>query len=225
MAGKRAPAAVRGAFTLAELLVVIAILAAIGGMAFPCLRMAVRAAIACSCRNNLRQVGIAALLYADDWNQCLPAKGNLGVEDPDRSPAWFCRLPAYCDSDNVLQRVRIFQCAGFSWHGPTLFTNATPKSFKMNAYLDGGGRPANYVLGSAPDESEMVLFVDAVARETGMGQWGHAVFSAIDDSRHPGRVNVLYCDGHASATIMSPKNRDWKHAMKWTSERWVKPRE
>ncbi|MBA2480074.1 MAG: type II secretion system protein, partial [Planctomycetes bacterium] len=183
----------RSGWTLAELLVVIAILGVLAGMIIPCVRMALRAATASSCRNHMRQVGMAALLYAEDWNQSLPAEGNCGVQDPDRSPAWFCRLPDYFECENVLKRLRVFQCAGFSWKGPKSFTNATPKSFKMNSYLDNDGRPRNYTLGSMPDESEVVLFVDAVARETGMGQWGHAVMSAVDDSRHRGRVNVLYC--------------------------------
>jgi prepilin-type processing-associated H-X9-DG protein len=210
----------RSAWTLAELLVALAVLSALSGMLFPALRMGLRSAKACACRNNLRQVGLAALQYADDWDQRLPAKGNCGIEDSGRSPAWFCRLPDYLECDDVIRRLSIFQCAGFSWHGPKIFTNATPKSFKMNAYLDADGRPRHYAMGSMPDESEVVLFVDAVARETGMGQWGHAVMSAVDDSRHRGRVNVLYCDGHATATVTAPADGDWKDALKWKSDGW-----
>jgi len=96
----------RKAFTLIELLVVIAIIAILAAILFPVFAQAREKARQATCVSNLKQVGLAIPMYADDYDQTMPIVLNWNAGTPGRLYAnrryAIELLMTYIKSDQVI---------------------------------------------------------------------------------------------------------------------------
>jgi len=94
-------------FTLIELLVVIAIIALLMSILLPALGKAKEQAKAAACLNNLRQIGLAAMLYAEDNKLMVPRNGGY----------WILLFMPYLGKENNdpcdYREIKIYNCRSF----------------------------------------------------------------------------------------------------------------
>ncbi len=101
----------RSGFTLIELLVVISIIAVLMAILMPSLRKAREQGKNVLCRNNLRQVGLAANLYAEEWDQYIPRGASGGTEK-----AWYQLFMPFLAQKPIgkdYRTVKIYRCPSY----------------------------------------------------------------------------------------------------------------
>jgi prepilin-type N-terminal cleavage/methylation domain-containing protein len=129
--GKSDPLSSPSGFTLIELLVVIAIIAILAAMLLPALARAKETGRRISCISNLRQLGVAGVMYTDDYKGYFPPRSSV-----QRWPASFY--------DNFGKNVRVLRCPTDAPQVPltgTTDTNkypadAAPRSYIINGWND-----------------------------------------------------------------------------------------
>ncbi len=174
-------------FTLIELLVVIAIIAILAAILFPVFARAREKAQQASCLSNVRQLSMAVLMYAEDYNDTLPIAVTC---KPDFSYCWTIMelLEPYVHNQ------QIWLCPDDPAGSVDLstFPGLHRYSYGWNkatfAYMVPG-RPMGEVvpLGEIPRPSETTAFWD-----------GHQVGMAVlTCHRHNDGANVSFLDGHA----------------------------
>src|SRR5690348_3358416 len=105
----------RNAFTLIELLVVIAIIAILAAILFPVFAQARERARAISCISNTKQIGLAVMMYAQDYDETYfwnPWPGSPSAQSPYMDPylnipqptqGWYDMLQPYVKNQGIFK--------------------------------------------------------------------------------------------------------------------------
>jgi len=186
----------RKGFTLIELLVVIAIIAILAAILFPVFAKAREKAKQISCLSNMKQVALAELMYADDWNGMFaswlsPLSGPPG------------RLIYPDQLDPYIRNQDIWICPSVHPHLYAYMRN----SGLVYYYLTGEPGPVNIDNVKRPAKVMMVFdrnsctwFPWDLWMDHNPGHdvrcWG-SVCQGYYSDRHHGGMNVNFADGHA----------------------------
>lgn len=222
----------RRAMTLVELLVVVAIIAILLGILFPALQMARESARRSACGNNLRQISLGMMTYADShkalpgWRNAVSAYSTVRAEsDPGiAAVSWTVPILPHVEEESIYQwytsytsgqsvgndasqsRVRTYRCPS---HGDV--TTPSPLSYAVNAgngceVLEEDDSPASQYRGDG-------AFLDVVGNKTGtlLYESGRPIYAAGEV-----QTKTLAPDGTTVTIMLSersgpavPQNVSW----------------
>lgn len=212
-------------FTLIELLVVIAIISILAAILFPVFARARENARRASCLSNLKQIGLAVLMYTQDYDELYPQSVMLNAS-PRLIPntialsisgkplwSWYEMLYPYTKS------VQVYVCPSSGYEGSAVHSANYGANQLMLPYYSG--TPISLASVQAPASTYLIMdsgyymisytrALHASASSTwylpGTGAYNGSSAASLgitgyrgsdyEDGRHLGSSNVSFADGH-----------------------------
>jgi len=224
----------RRAFTLIELLTVVAIIAILAALLLPVLVRSKASAWRAECASNLRELGLATLLYwGDNGDRCF--QWYYGATN-NGELYWFGWLGNGAEGQRpvdltagvlypYLAGSKVRLCPAFNYAGGLvkLKANSPVYGYGYNVYLSAAGMNGSQIkrpTGSAlfADAAQVNDFQPPASPQNPMlEEWYYldnptnysgANYYPHGHFRHAQKANVAFCDGHIGAEAMVPGSLD-----------------
>ncbi len=208
-------------FTLIELLVVIAIIAILAAILFPVFARARERARQTSCLSNVRQIGLATMMYAQDHGERLPRAGYW-AEDGEMIH-WHKQIMPYLRNEQILicpssPRRDSINHWNYGFVRQTTGYGTSTGSFEHPDGTTIPGQDAPVSIAQVTNPSQTAFISDAQHWYTELAFWyrSDSGFDEVGgawyfvDGRHNNGANLGFLDGHArwypSTSPYGPQN-------------------
>ncbi len=192
----------RKGFTLIELLVVIAIIAILAAILFPVFARAREKARQTNCLSNLKQIGLGLMMYANDYDETLPAyhfTATLPTPPVPEDPTWMAQTAGgpwqlgwpSCIYPYV-RNTQLFLCPSTTYHNRGVAYGMVRGSIIGGAYVDVFINPVRLAQLRKPAETLLIG-----EKYGGNPQYILSGQYYVTRASHNEGANFSFADGHA----------------------------
>lgn len=192
-----------GGFTLIELLVVIAIITVLAAILFPVFARAQEKARVTGCLNNLKQLGTAATMYANDYDGYV----CLGQQPAARAPEdgmWYWRWYEY------VTNTQVYVCKSGQQENTVNFPTSESGPISYATLCESCLPDGVCNLGAIRQPANTLLLCDnpwsplRACPQSHAGMANHSPMQTMHERYsnfpwHDKTVNVCFMDGHAKS--------------------------
>ncbi len=186
-------------FTLIELLVVIAIIGILASLLLPTLAASKERARAAGCISNLRQIGLAMTIYADDSHGLYPLSGGTilwsQIDPETQKGSWLQQIIGYAQNTNAYRcpsdykgQFSYFNGVRAAYITESNFASVDTKRIQFaSAYVLSGDTLWTEAKLNDADKDDYSL--NCVGGASNGSRW-------VDWRRHSKGQNLLFADNH-----------------------------